>query len=79
MLSSTSTVRFFLSIPYGMEGSWCKDSLINHSGKIKGAFTMGRTLKHEYDKLNKFWWIHRYDQADIFNKRAELKVKLNAL
>ena len=51
----------------------------NHSGKIKGAFTMGRTLKHEYDKLNKFWWIHRYDQADIFNKQAELKVKLNAL
>jgi len=78
-LYSMFSKRFFLSIPYGMEGSWDKDSLINHSEKIKGAFTMGRTLKHHYDKLNDFWCIHRYDQADIFNKQAELKVNLRAL
>jgi len=71
--------RYLLSIPYGMNGSWDEDSLIDNSENIKGAFTMGRTLKHNHDKLNDFWWIHRYDQADIFNKQAELIVDLKTL
>ena len=70
--------RYILSIPYGMEGSFDKESLVKKSHKVKGAFTMGRSIKHEYDKVNDFWWIHRYDQADIFNYDGSLKMSLSS-
>ena len=49
-----------------------KSLLLKKSHKVKGAFTMGRSIKHEYDKVNDFWWIVRYDQADIFNYDGSL-------
>lgn len=66
--------RYFLSIPFGMPGSWNNLKLLARSKHVKGAFTMNRSLKHEYNIEKDFWWIHRYDQIDLFNKKINLTI-----
>lgn len=73
-LSNLFKDEYFLSIPFGMEGSYSKKDLLALSpSMVKGAYTMGRSINHTVDTKENFLWIHRYDQVDLFNPNGSLK------
>lgn len=64
--------RYILSIPYGMVGAYDPDRIIQDAGRAMGAFTMDRTLAHQ-QTCGGFWWLHRYDQADVFDAEGNVR------
>jgi|GEM_PF-4027784 len=62
---------YLLSIPFGMPGSYNRRDILRDKGQATGAFTMGRQPIHEVS--NSFQWLHRYDQADIFDQNQQVK------
>ena len=68
---------YVLSIPYGMDGAYDPARVVRDAGRARGAFTMGRTLEHSQASEN-FWWLHRYDQVDIFDSGGNVRADVLA-
>ena len=68
--------KYVLSIPYGMQGAYDQERVINDAGCAAGAFTMDRTVLHQ--NRNSFYWLHRFDQADIFDGDGNVRSTLLA-
>ena len=65
---------YVLSIPYGMGGSYQPSRVVADAGNAVGAFTMGRSLSHvQESSASGFQWLHRFDQADLFDREGNLK------
>jgi hypothetical protein len=67
--------NYVLSIPFGLPGTFQPSRVERDAGAAIGAFTMARRLGYERNH-NGFWWLHRLDQADIFDSQGEVRVQV---
>ena len=63
---------YFLSVPFGIDGTYQRERVRRDAGSARGALTVARRPDSGVDGAG-FWWIHRYDQADIFDRQGAVR------